>query len=216
MCDKIICLGDLVGYGPHPNECISLVERTAGVILAGNHDYAAVRLTDTTYFNVYARLAIDYTRAALDPENEKKLAALPLDYIEENSYFVHAAPFEPVNWNYILTLYEAAKNFDCFKQKLCFIGHSHVPVVYSQDSAGVPSVFHESEIEFARDRRYIINVGSVGQPRDGNPRAAFGLFDTRTQTYHQLRVEYDLKTTQDAMRKAQLPMFLIERLQYGQ
>ncbi len=214
-CDQVICLGDLVGYGPFPNECIQLVQKVAAFTLAGNHDHASIGLLDLEYFNPYAKSAIEWTTITLTQENKDYLATLGLDRQEGGAYFVHATPCHPADWNYIMTLQEAEYNFACFDDRVCFIGHSHIPVCFSLNGAAKTHIDRVTMIEFDERSRYIINVGSVGQPRDGNPNAAFGIFDTDLGTFQLVRVAYDIFATQQAMVALNLPKFLIDRIQYG-
>ncbi|MBN2001366.1 metallophosphoesterase family protein [candidate division KSB1 bacterium] len=215
-CDKIICLGDIVGYGPFPNECIEKTRQSVDQIVIGNHDSAAIMKTATTYFNEYAKEAIDWTRKELSAECEAYLESLDLEYLENQFRALHATPNDPEKWNYILTFPDAYKNFGCFSEKICFIGHSHVPAVFKYGSN--PSrvlVENGPDVQLSDDYRYIINVGSVGQPRDGDPRASIGVYDDKYESFQLFRVEYDVAATQSAMHKKGLPDFLIQRLEFG-
>ncbi len=214
-CDRIICLGDLVGYGPFPNECIQLVQKVAALTLAGNHDHASIGLLDMEYFNPYAKTAMEWTITALTQESKDYLATLGLERHERGAFFVHATPCNPADWNYIMTLHEADYNFACFEDGVCFIGHSHIPVAFSLNGTAKIKIYRETTIGFDEKSRYIVNVGSVGQPRDGNPEAAFGIFDTEPGTFQLVRVDYDILATQRAMMALNLPKFLIDRIQYG-
>jgi len=215
-CDKVVCLGDIVGYGPFPNECVALVKKSCDFCLMGNHDHAALGLTDTAYFNTFAKTAIMWTRKTLSNESKEFLAGLPLQKSENDILFVHATPCEPVEWKYVLSSFDASQNFHCFNESVCFIGHSHVPVVFSLGKDKEILISREESTKLIQDNRYIINVGSVGQPRDGDPRSAFVFFDTDTLTLQLVRVEYDIHTTQRAMLAFDLPLFLVERLARGQ
>ncbi|NIA29801.1 MAG: metallophosphoesterase [Actinobacteria bacterium] len=215
-CDKIVCLGDIVGYGPFPNECVALVKKNCDFCLIGNHDHAALDLTDTAYFNTFAKIAIMWTRKALSKKSKEFLAGLPLQKSENDTLFVHATPCEPIEWEYVLSSFDAMQNFYCFNEPVCFIGHSHVPVVFSLGENKEISISRKESTELVQNSRYIINVGSVGQPRDGESKSAFVLFDTDTQTHQLVRVEYDIHATQRAMLKFDLPLFLVERLAHGQ
>ncbi len=213
-CDKIICLGDLVGYGPYPNECIDLVKKEADVILAGNHDHAAIGYTNVMSFNVYARSSAEWTLKRLSDENREFLESLPLTHSENDVFFVHASPVKPKEWNYVLTEHKAERAFECFQEKICFIGHSHVPVVFFKNENDIAVELKETEF-FANDHRYIINVGSVGQPRDRNSCACYATFDLENKFFKLFRIEYDIESTQKAMLDFDLPVFLVKRLQYG-
>ncbi len=218
--DKIICLGDIVGYGPDPNECIELVRQNCEKILTGNHDFACIKDTELYYFNQYAAKAIEWTLTVLSKENLEYLAKLPFADRIENYYLVHSSPFEPQSWDYILSTDDAEFNFSYFDQndQICFIGHSHHPIIYFEESENNKlSYSYKTAINLPleKDKRYIINVGSVGQPRDGNPDSAFGIIDTNTQVYQLKRVRYEVRKTYQKMISVGLPNFLSERLLIG-
>ncbi len=214
-CDSTICLGDIVGYGPHPNECIQLVRDYTDIVIAGNHDYAAAGLTNMDYFNVYAKKAMDWTIANLKDEYMEYLRSLPLAAEIDQAHLVHAAPMSPEKWGYIFTPYQAQLNFEHFSERCCFIGHSHLPIIFQNNDNEEPVTIYDTKLELEKDKRYIINVGSVGQPRDHQPTAAFGILDTDNAFFHIVRVEYDVYTTQKAMMARDFPEFLIERLKHG-
>jgi len=214
-CDKIICLGDIVGYGPFPNECIELVKKESDMVIAGNHDHAAAGILDMDYFNVFAKKAIEWTITVLKDENKKYLKTLPMYDNTTDAYFVHATPMIPERWGYILTPHQAKLNFEYMEQQICFIGHSHLPVIFSYNGKKQPDMIYNTEIKLKNNLKYIINVGSVGQPRDHSSQAAFGIYDTEKKIYKILRVSYDVYTIQKAMMSLDFPEFLIERLKYG-
>lgn len=213
--DRIVCLGDIVGYGPFPNECCNVVQDIADVTIIGNHDHAALGLTATSYFNKYAAAAIQWTADELNDSSRLFLQGLPFQAEENNLLFVHASPVEPKEWNYVLSLYDAIDNFRAFSQHLCFIGHSHVPAIYSYEDGEFPTNEPPDRLQVLDVFRYIINVGSVGQPRDRNPHACYGMYDSEARTFTLHRVDYDIAATQTAMRERGLPDFLIDRLQLG-
>jgi predicted phosphodiesterase len=215
-CDKIICLGDVVGYGPFPNECVEQVRDKANSNIVGNHDSAAIAMTDISSFNENAGKAIIWTRRQLTSANQHYLADLSLTWSEPGAFFVHASPKNPVEWRYIFLPDDVDDAFHSFNQKVCFFGHTHIPVTYYFDSvhASYFSLNH-TEIDLNETGRFLINVGSVGQPRDGNPQAAFGIYNSNTGIYRHLRVDYDIRKTQKAMEQFHLPRFLIQRLQKG-
>lgn len=215
LIDKIYCLGDIVGYGPYPNECFKLVKQHCEVILTGNHDFACIEKSELLYFNQFAKKAIEWTVSALSPENLKEIAELPLEKIVDDFHLVHSNPYAPSSWDYILSIDEAIYNFSKFKKQICFIGHSHQPIIYVENQDVKYSYTTDSEIEIEDGHRYIINVGSVGQPRDSIPKSAFGILDTETNTYQLRRVNYDIKKTYDKMLALGLPEFLAERLLVG-
>lgn len=211
---KIFCLGDLVGYGPNPNECIDLARAKSDIIVAGNHDWAVIGLTDTGYFNPYAKAAVDWTADTMTAENHGFLKELPIiKRVQEKGLFlVHATPENPDQWNYILTYQGARKSFEYLPDRFCFIGHSHVPAIIEEGPHGELTGYSD-QIIFRNGCRYIINVGSVGQPRDGNPDAAYAIFEDDKVIIN--RIPYDISLTQKKMREVKLPEYLIERLVCG-
>ena len=214
--DRLVCLGDIVGYGPQPNECVRLVFENADIIIAGNHDHAALGKSPDTNFNQYARAALDWTRDVLTDEAVENLMKVPLKQSENGLLFVHSTPKNPEYWNYIPSLIEAYSAFINFDEQICFVGHSHIPVVYHLDSVQKIQIAFTTKFETMPEKRYIINVGSVGQPRDADSRAALGVFDAESKKYRLLRKRYSIFDTQTKMRQEQLPEYLISRLKYGQ
>ena len=204
--DEIICLGDIVGYGANPNECLSLVRQNTHHIILGNHDEAAVSLQQIEDFNPYARQAAVWTHEHLTETNKEFILTLPRTVEFNGLLFVHSSPYEPEEWHYIISPAEAQFSFDHFSHPICFIGHSHVPVIFSED-------FWTKEI--TKGKRFIINVGSVGQPRDLNAQLSFGIFDAESWTYENIRSEYDVKTASDKIRAAGLPPQLADRIKIG-
>ncbi len=209
--DSIYCLGDIVGYGPNPNECVERIRENCKVALMGNHDYAAIGMADIEYFNDYARASVFWTRDTLSQENMTYLESLPFSYEEEAFLLVHSSPSNPSRWHYILSREIAEIEMDYFKQPLCFIGHSHVPVVYSADR-----VIREHHVYLDTDsKKYIINVGSIGQPRDGEPKLCFVVYDTESRELEYVRLYYPVNKTYEKIIKNGLPVFLAERLLKG-
>ena len=163
---EMVCCGDVVGYGAYPNECVDILRRRNIPTLAGNHDHAALGLTDVNYFNEIAKLAVFWTRERLTPENAAWLRERPFTHEIGNKYFfVHASPFQPDQWGYVLTFGDARIAFERFSHTFCFIGHSHQPalVVKRGEDLSCPE---ESSVAIEKGCRYLINVGSVGQPRE--------------------------------------------------
>jgi len=210
-----ICLGDVVGYGANPNECVELVKTTASFCLAGNHDHAVLGRMDTSNFNQYARTAIGWTRQALTTESREFLESLELSKESSDYTFVHATPCNPERWNYLFTLVDAQLNFGCFRTKVCFLGHSHQPLVLALSPGGRLEVGAASLVRLRENVRYMINVGSVGQPRDGDPRACFAILDTDKGEVEIRRVHYDVREAQRKMIEARLPDYLVDRLRHG-
>ena len=212
--DHLFCCGDIVGYGAFPNECCELLMERACPVIAGNHDHAALGLTDISYFNDVAKMAVIWTRQELKSENEEFLRSLPLTITEEPMFFVHSSPDSPADWNYILTMGEARANFNHFTQKFCFIGHSHQPfiIINNNDELACPE---SPRIETMDGRRYLVNVGSVGQPRDRNPNACYVVLDLEQNVLEIKRVPYDVRAAQEAIISRNLSQDLAERLAYG-
>ncbi len=214
--DSILCLGDVIGYGPNPNECVKVIKERAEVTLAGNHDHAPLGKLDLSYFNPWARSAIEWTRERLTHCSVDFLLSLPLKQDVHGITIVHSTPLQPEEWNYIITVGDAQKNFPQFDSQLCFIGHSHVPIVIVLDAEEDCRVVQDNPLQIQDGLRYIINVGSVGQPRDLNPQAAFGIYDDSEGIYELLRVDYDIAETQRKIKESDLPEYLAERLEVGQ
>lgn len=204
--DVMYCLGDVVGYGPYPNECVDLVRDRCSVVVMGNHDSGVLGITPLRHFNQYGRAAVEWTMERITPENLTYLKQLPMAHIAGDITLAHASPLKPDEWNYVVAWPDVKKNFKAFKTTLCCIGHTHVPVIASEES-GINV--------FRKDCRYLINVGSVGQPRDGNPRASFCFLDTKAWTCDILRVPYAIEKTAQAILDAGLPEFLARRLYQG-
>lgn len=212
--DRWVCLGDLVGYGANPNECVEIVRDLTSYVIAGNHDRAAVGLTSTDYFNPLAKSAIVWTGRMLRKENRKYLKNLELTLRLGNSYFTHSSPSNPSAWQYIFSLDDAVYEFSHFKEKTCFIGHSHLAFAI-REHEGEYQIIEDSRFSLTENHRYLINVGSVGQPRDLDPRACCVLWDDEVGTLQFVRVEYDIEKVQKKIVDAGLPQFLADRLKYG-
>jgi predicted phosphodiesterase len=213
--EKVMFVGDIVGYGANPNECIGLLRSAADCFIAGNHDYAAVDKTDINYFNPYAKDAILWTKEVLTGQNALFLSSLPLTNAIHNFIIVHSTPQHPELCDYVVSFSDAQQCFGNFTQQLCFIGHSHHPGIFMQDRDGRIYEEHQITLKVTEGNRYIVNIGSVGQPRDGNPLSSYGLYDTETNEYRLIRVEYNIALAQQKILAAGLPRFLAERLSVG-
>jgi diadenosine tetraphosphatase ApaH/serine/threonine PP2A family protein phosphatase len=213
--DEVWCLGDIVGYGPDPRECIKLLRRHHGVGVAGNHDWAAIGKLDTSSFNPEAAAAAQWTAEALKKEDADYLASLPLTLHMGDFTLVHGSPREPI-WEYVLSAQAAKANFRAFDFRFCLIGHSHSPLLFEIDSRNSCRERKLPEqLSLKTETRFIINCGSVGQPRDGDPRASYAIIDTAQEVLWHHRVEYDFKATQEKMLDADLPTRLASRLSVG-
>jgi diadenosine tetraphosphatase ApaH/serine/threonine PP2A family protein phosphatase len=212
--DELLCLGDLVGYGANPNECIERISSQVCHVVAGNHDSAVIGRTDVSVFNPRARRAVAWTAETIDPEHAGYLSRLPHTDRVEDILLVHATPSEPAAWNYLLSTQAARAEFETFSESICFIGHSHQPIFFSGD--GAPHSRRTDRLQCDPGRRYIINVGSIGQPRDGDPRSCYAVFDGENRTVELHRVAYDIKSAQRKILKAGLPPVLAARLSRGE
>ena len=197
--DSIVCLGDVVGYGAEPNECIDLIRSRSIQCVLGNHDEASIGIGDITFFNRWARDAILWTSVNLSDSSRKFLRDLDFSMVVDSVFLVHATPYEPDRWHYLFSDFEARMCFSTFKQKICFIGHTHIPIIFTEPGGS----------------RLIVNVGSVGQPRDRDPRASWGLYDTESEQYELKRVEYQIDKAAALIIKAGMPAFLANRLKSG-
>jgi len=219
--ERVLCCGDLVGYGPNPVEAIDIMRTLNAVTIRGNHDRVAAGLDEAAQFNSHARRAVYWTRAVLPESYREYLGSLPvgpLD-IDEDAQLVHGAITDEDD--YIFTEADANENLPLAKKHLTFFGHSHFPVVFSADGAGnsILATSYEFDefvaVKCESGKKLFVNPGSVGQPRDGDPRASFAIWDQDRARIEFYRVEYDVTRTQQKMREAQLPAYLIERLAHG-
>ena len=215
--DYVWCLGDVVGYGPDPNECVERLRELPHLCLAGNHDWAALNRLDIRTFNPDARRAVDWTRETLTDGNTRWLKALPTTFVIGEYTLVHASPREPI-WEYILEPLVAALNFPHFETPYCIVGHTHQPVIYEmineqgETAVHKPNYFEKYQLN---GHRKIINPGSIGQPRDADPRAAYAILDFENHIWEYRRIDYDIAETQNRMYKYDLPERLIARLEHG-
>ncbi|OGN88812.1 MAG: hypothetical protein A2158_03660 [Chloroflexi bacterium RBG_13_46_14] len=215
--DKIWCLGDIVGYGPDPHECIELLRKTDHICVAGNHDRAVIGMLDLSGFNPNAAEAVEWTIEKLSNGDITYLKNLPERIEDDDFLLVHGSPREPI-MEYILSVSVARQNFDCFRTKYCLIGHTHVPQAYSLDEKNNCTVnrFLPTIKLITGNTRLIINPGAVGQPRDGNPEASYAIYDNQTRVVRLRRVPYDMRLTQDRIMESGLPPRLAARLETGE
>jgi len=215
--EELWCLGDLVGYGAEPDACVALAEAHCAICLAGNHDLAVVEVLSLDDFSRGAALAAYWTREVIRPETREYLLSLKPQSEAEGLGLFHASPRDPV-WEYVLSALAAELCFDATDFRISFIGHSHVALSFHRPE-GEPATGttrrEGAEVDLATGE-WLINPGSVGQPRDGDPRAAWLVLDTDAWTANWRRAEYDVAAAQAAIRAANLPDSLAERLQYGQ
>jgi diadenosine tetraphosphatase ApaH/serine/threonine PP2A family protein phosphatase len=212
---KIVCLGDLVGYGADPNKCVELCLRESDKTVAGNHDWAALGKTDTSTFNPVAAEAIDWTKKQLSSTNSKRLKKLQLTETIGDIFLVHASPENPEVWHYMFRLDDFKKHFQFFTQQVCFIGHSHLPGAAFQDANGYTDFIRDNPFPLIDGRRYIVNAGSVGQPRDLDPRACYTIYDGNAKSIEFVRLDYNIPRAQQKVLDAGLPEALADRLLVG-
>ena len=222
--DTILCLGDIVGYGAHPNECCDLLRQREAVCLMGNHDAAALDLINLNWFNPIARQAALWTREQLTPENRAWLGSLPPRRDFETFQAVHGSLREPLE-EYINDFATIEPNLLLMERSLCFFGHTHVAVVYCAperaqwkrpDQLQGASLTFGGLIEPDAGINYLVNPGSCGQPRDGNAQARYALYDTESGVIDVRAVDYDVQAARKAIIRAGLPGSLGDRLLTGQ
>jgi putative phosphoesterase len=194
--NQIVCLGDIVGYGPNPNECCEILRKRNIPSVAGNHEKATAGELELTCFNKNAAAAIRWTQKEILSENLEYIKGLPLTLDFPGFEIVHGSLKDPAK-EYLTNLSEALPTFELMKKPLLFVGHTHRP------------------LNLEREGKKIINPGSVGQPRDGDPRAAYIIYDDKTGEAQLFRINYDIEAVQNKMKAADLPQFLIERLAFG-
>lgn len=209
--DSYWMLGDIVGYGANPQEVTDEVFRISDVIILGNHDKAITDDKLLDWFNEDAKAAILWTRGKLSSQTKDKLADLPYVHIHENITLTHGSPDRPEDFPYIYEWKGAAKAFPKFSTPLCFIGHTHLPQIFSEREKAA-SYLEEGTYQLSRDDRYIISCGSIGQPRDMDPRLSFGIFDDEKYLLELVRLPYPKEEAARKIRAAGLPRFLADRL----
>lgn len=213
--DRAVCLGDVIGYGADPSACLARVRERAEFVLLGNHESAVANPEELAYFNGYARTALEWTRSQLSPEEVSFVKGLPRSRRESPDFlFVHSSPGRPEDWVYVVGLESARPEMDTFSESLCFIGHSHIPLAV-EVGPDEPAQVIEFPFRVQPGKRYLINVGSVGQPRDRDPRGAFALYDSDEKQVSIHRVEYSIERAKEKILAAQLPPFLAARLAAG-
>jgi predicted phosphodiesterase len=212
--DKIMCLGDIVGYGADPSECIRITSEISDVILAGNHDFAVCELTSIEDFNNYAKEAVLWSRQQLDKKEIDFLKGLPFTHSERDMDFAHSSLHRPESWRYLSGTPDTYIDFQIMEKNLLFVGHTHVPVIFENSGVQVKRI-NLPELTLDPEKKYIINPGSVGQPRDRDPKASFAIFDSGIKSVETIRVEYDIEKSQEKILNAGLPEVLATRLSYG-
>ena len=211
---ELLCVGDVIGYGANPNECIDKVISLGAPNIKGNHESAVLGEFDISVFNKSAAEAALWTRKHLTPDGNAYIKDLPFIYEHELFTMVHGTLHDPEDFNYMLTNVEASRTFEIMEKKICFVGHSHVPATFELED-GRLTLSYKTKFKLKENTRYIINVGSVGQPRDGDWRACYCVYDPDRKEINLRRIEYDLETAQKKIVDAGLPGVLAERLAFG-
>ena len=228
--DRLIFLGDTVGYGADPNDCCRIVKEMAEVALLGNHDAVIVDKLRMDWFVDHAQAAIEWTDKVISPENREWLGKLPLMYREEGVLFCHGSPIEPSRFDYVMDYSEAYRIYQRMVSEqvgITFVGHAHIGITFrirhtmnsteQGDKIQVINIngIEHAKVELSSADHWVVNVGAVGQPRDHDPRAVYAIFDTETRVYHVERVEYDIESASSRIEAAGLPRILAERLFRG-
>jgi predicted phosphodiesterase len=213
--DQIASLGDVIGYGADPSACLELVRSNCETRLMGNHESAVLGLQSTERYNRAARASTDWTRESLSESDIEFISGFELERTIGDSILVHSSPYEPDCWHYVFSISDAERAFAVMKAKLGFHGHSHIPAIVVACPSGPPRsrAGHSFEPDF--DNRYLVNIGSVGQPRDNDPRACYVIFDDDQPEVNYHRVDYDIESAQSKMLATSLPEVLATRLTAG-
>ena len=211
---KFFCLGDIVGYGADPVACLNEIKQLDVQCVAGNHDWAVAERIEPTHFNPLAKEAVLWTREILNLKDKAYLKGLELCERGENFVLVHATWHDPEQFIYLNDIAESRKTFAVMEQSICFVGHTHVPIIFIEQNHQV-RISDQDWCSFEQGKKYIVNVGSVGQPRDRNPKAAYGIYDTENASLELRRIPYDIAKAQDKILNAGLPMSLAYRLALG-
>lgn len=212
-CTHVACLGDVVGYGPNPKECLKIIRDMNIPVVKGNHDEMCSVDENMEGFNPHAAEAVLWTRQQLNEDEKKWLRDLKYVRLVASFSIVHATLDMPQRWGYVFDKLAAAASFTYQNTSVCFFGHTHVPVAFIRDSVVRGGTYSKFKVE--PGRKYFVNVGSIGQPRDNNPKAAYVIYDMDEATIEMRRLDYDIATTQQKILAAGLPPRLAERLTFG-
>lgn len=219
--DRYIFLGDIIGYGANPNECLEIIKNSYKYYgILGNHDAIMINKHTLSYYNPYARKCLDWTKSVLSPQNRQFLQSLPMTRIVDDIQIVHGSPVNPDAWEYMADIDDVRENLDYINHSIFFFGHTHKPAFYiydiETDILTEPHDINSVDILSLDKYRYIVNVGSIGQPRDGNPMTSFGIYDTNQQQIKVIRLEYDTRTACQKILNAGLPSIIAQRILTGQ
>lgn len=213
--DKYAFIGDIVGYGADPAACIALLKGLGALSVAGNHDWAVTDFLTTDYFNEAARQAVVWTQEKISASDKAFISGFRLVENEGAFCLVHGTLDHPEDFDYMTDRLKAMKTFYALQKQVCFVAHSHQPGIFVEDPEGVSYRRPPDKLFLEKGRRYIVNDGSVGQPRDGDPRACCCIYDDEDNTLEFKRVEYDVKTAAEKILKSGLPRSLAQRLKHG-
>lgn len=214
--DRVWCLGDVVGYGPDPNECITLLRQQPGLrCIMGNHDAALMGYIDLRTFNDQAAKAVTIQSELLTQESRDFLELLDIMIEEGEISFAHGSPRDPI-WEYVVSSRVALENFSAYQTRICLVGHSHIPSIFVENPLARPTILTPQNADRWRsDQRFILNPGSVGQPRDHNPKAAYVIWDDEENSWHFKRVTYDVESVQARIMALGIPPRHASRLTQG-
>jgi predicted phosphodiesterase len=214
--EDYFCLGDFVGYYSNPNEVIELIDSLrCWKMVLGNHDAALLGKTSLSKFNAPAAEAINWTKTRIKPQHLRFLESLRLREEIGDIQLVHSSPYQSEEWHYLTGQEDLERNFRYFQGLVCFFGHVHKPFIAEQKKDGSVRILPETDYQLQKDCRYLVNVGSVGQPRDGNPKTCYVMYDTSVQKLSVRRIDYDYETTVKKTLEAGLPEYLAQRLKTG-
>jgi diadenosine tetraphosphatase ApaH/serine/threonine PP2A family protein phosphatase len=217
--DRYVCLGDIVGYGANPNECCQIVRDLTDLVVLGNHDAACTGRMSPEWFNSAARAALEEHQRMLEAVHMSWLAQLPYRLELDDILFCHGSPYQQEEFPYILdeTDVEVIVRYVSIRQPLIFVGHTHRGTAFIVREQPALRIWEDTRtiIQISADNRYVLNVGSVGQPRDGDWRPSYAIFDTEGRTFELRRTEYDVDTASQKIQRLGFPVSLSERLFYG-
>ena len=209
--DEFIVLGDTVGYGANPNECFDWVIQHAAVNLLGNHEKAVIDPKTRDWFNPMAREAIVWTSKVMKKNLKALIAPLPYLRVDKRVSYAHGSLHEPEAFHYLVSFEDTEDSFKKLESPVCFVGHTHIPSCFCEKKRSA-EYLEPGVVELKKGERYILNPGSVGQPRDHDPRLSFGLFDDERHSFEIIRLEYENQKAAEKIRKAGLPHYLADRL----
>lgn len=212
--DELLCIGDIVGYGANPSECITKIRELRPITVCGNHDAACSGFIDIEYFNDSAKEAIIWTSINISLDEKEYLKKLPFSYKNRYLEMAHGTLNSPEDFNYMIDSYAAKTTFECMNGRVCFVGHSHVPGMFTLKKDEI-EYRERPSIKLSDYKKVIINAGSVGQPRDRDPRLSYVVYDTDKMIVEIKRKEYDIKKAEKKILDAGLSPFIAERLSKG-